>query len=74
MNFFQQGQRVQHLHSTASQWKPGIVREVCINEARRGVVWMANSYYVIDTDDGETYTTDLVDAHMTNGGMTRTAA
>ena len=73
MNFLQQGQRVQHLHSTASQWKPGVVQETRLNEARKGVVWMANSYYVIRTDDGAIYTTDLVDAHMTNGGMTRAA-
>ena len=59
-----------HRHSTASEWKAGVVERADINEARRGVVWMSNSYYAIRTDDGAAYTTDLVDAHHTNGGMT----
>ena len=68
-NFYQQGQRVMYRHSTASAWKPGTVTIVRINEARPGVVWMANSYYQITTDDGGKYTTDMVDAHHTHGGM-----
>lgn len=70
---FKQGQRVMHRHSTASEWKPGVVQQVRINTLPGGRVWMGNSYYVIRTDDGREYTTDLVDAHNTFGGMTQAA-
>jgi hypothetical protein len=70
---FTQGQRVTHRHSTASEWKPGVVKEVRINTLPGGRVWLANSYYVIRTDDGCEYTEDLIDAHNTFGGMVRAA-
>ena len=68
-SMFNQGQRVMYRHSTASEWKPGTVTEVRINARPGGMVWMENSYYTIETDDGRRYTTDLVDAHNTHGGM-----
>jgi hypothetical protein len=71
METFNEGQRVSHQHSSACVPTFGTIKEIRISEYKKGCIWLANSYYVIHSDDGETYITDFVDAHKTFGGMTK---
>jgi hypothetical protein len=61
------GTKVTYRHSSVSE-RPAKVVEHRVNMAH-GRIWSANSYYVLRTDDGATHVVDLVDAHLTGGGM-----